>query len=104
MNAGVSTSPCGVVITPQRVRPSVCVTRKEKGDADIVERTVYNFKSRGQTTRRRDLRRSIGRTRSVAGLGGQRVQESRPRSLRGDPDQNREGRPLDAAPPAAAPR
>src|SRR5436309_2768910 len=31
MNAGVSTTPCGVVITPRRARPSVCVRRKVNG-------------------------------------------------------------------------
>ena len=30
MNIGVSTAPCGVVITPARAAPSVWVTRNEK--------------------------------------------------------------------------
>jgi D-alanine-D-alanine ligase len=35
MNAGVSTVPCAVVITPLRAEPSLWVTRKEKVDAAI---------------------------------------------------------------------
>src|SRR5262252_4353753 len=38
MNAGVWTSPCAVVITPQRARPSACVSRNAKDG----KRTVYN--------------------------------------------------------------
>jgi hypothetical protein len=37
MNAGVCTMPCGVVSTPRRARPSVCVTLKAKDEDDIAQ-------------------------------------------------------------------
>ena len=81
MNAGVCTSPCAVVITPRRARPSVWVTRKPKG-----RHHAKFMRSAGRETcrvirekaaRRRDLRRPIRRARGVARLGGGRLQEPR---------------------------
>jgi hypothetical protein len=44
MKTGVSTVPWAVAMRPQRARPSVCVTRKLKGDPDMGrEQTVYNL-------------------------------------------------------------
>src|SRR5262245_27037048 len=44
MKTGVSTVPWAVVMRPRRARPSVCVTRKLKGNPDMRrEQTVYNL-------------------------------------------------------------
>src|SRR5687768_3900525 len=41
MNAGVSIAPCGVVSTPRRAAPCVCVTSKL--NADISSRTIIDY-------------------------------------------------------------
>src|SRR5262249_21185920 len=57
-----------------------------------------------EAARRDYLRGPLGRARGVACVGGGGIQEPRPRALRGGADQDREGRPLDAARPPAGDR
>src|SRR5262249_33429490 len=98
MNAGVATSPCAVVNTPQRAPPPVCVTPNPTAPSVIDSATVYNSKNvYEKATRRRDLRRPLGRTRSIARVGRVGVPEPRPRAVRGRADSHREGRTLGAA-------
>src|SRR5678815_5468770 len=67
MNAGVSTSPCAVVITPRRARPSVCVKRNANGGALIDRRIVDPLWFRPQARHQRDaLHDHIDRTHASA--------------------------------------
>ena len=111
MNAGVSTAPCAVrqhaaaraavgvgdakAKARRRERPRIAVhNRSERRTAFACSCILASV--REETSRRRHLRRTIGRARSVARLGRRRLQEPRPRALRAGPDPDREGRPLDA--------
>src|SRR5678816_3370457 len=66
MNAGVSTSPCAVVITPRRAGPSVCVKRNANGGALIDRPIVDRLWSRPQAHRRDALHDHIDRTHASA--------------------------------------
>ena len=115
MNAGVWTTPCGVVqLAAPRGAVACAVTRKRNAASWL--RTHGSCASRcfglsscrlalsrppvfcyrETTSRRRALRRTIGRARSVAGVGRRGVRESRPHALRAGADPHREGRPLGA--------
>src|SRR4029079_635442 len=105
MNAGVSTAPCAVVMTPRRARPSLCVTRNAKSLTTSVYGKIWfrvfvvswQILTREENPRRRDLRRPLGRARSVARVGGRGLQEPRPRPLRSGADSHLESRPLEFA-------
>ena len=90
MNAGVCTTPCGVVSSPRRAR-AVAIqdagTRKHRSRASKHSNSRSLQASAGipspvsfrceTTARRRAVRRPVRRTRGVAGVGGGGVRESR---------------------------
>ena len=106
MNAGVSTTPCAKRRRPRRARAvaSDDVEAESSGHGALAYNDSPSAASGGAaavdtretTSRRRALRRPVRRARSVAGVGGRGVRQSRPQALRAGRDPHREGRPLGA--------
>ena len=77
MNAGVSTTPCGVVSSPRRARPSVSMTRNAKEAADIGEeqftmsavRVQYALGTHNTTTRRTQRKMHAGSDSRAQSVG-----------------------------------
>ena len=67
MNAGVSTTPCARCMRPRRARPARARRSKRNG---ALTRVAYNDPRDETSSRGRPLRRTIGRARSLARVGG----------------------------------